>query len=170
MPGQRFIVLSCHDGTPAGAAPDFPSRMVQAQNAADPDVPCHTERVSWKPGRSTMVVPDHRLDPYRDLGAVVRFGDHEIMQIYVQVDAVSRQTSGHLWWRQWSRPREFVILHMLMEDGFQTDSWLMEDQLDDELRSWAEGRFDWLGQQHTLTWFDTQRSAALRETLRLDAT
>ena len=73
--------------------------------------------VPWNPDRSEAAVPDHRLDPYRDRGALVRLGDQEVMRIYVQVDALWTQTSGHLWWRRWSKPREFVILHMFLVDG-----------------------------------------------------
>ena len=124
----------------------------------------------WNPDRSEVAVADHRLDVYRDRGAFVSLGDQEVMQIYVQVDALWTQTSGHLWWRQFSRLREFVILHMLFEDGSQSDAWLMEGELDDELRSWAEGYFDWSGQQHALTWFDNQKSAVLRRALMLDGT
>lgn len=90
------------------------------------------------------------------------------MRIYVQVDALWTQTSGHLWWRQFSPLREFVILHMLFEDGSQSDAWLMEGDIDDELTSWAAGCFQWADQQHALTWFDKQESAALREALMLD--
>ena len=90
------------------------------------------------------------------------------MRIYVQVDSLWTLTSGHLWWRRWSKPREFVILHMLLKSDSQSDSWLWGVGLDNELRAWSEDRFEWAGQQHALTWFNRQRSAALRHTLLLD--
>lgn len=121
----------------------------------------------WRPDRSESSPVDHRLDPYRDRGGVVLLDDDQVFGIYVQVDALWTQISGHLWWRGWSPPGEFVIVHMLFDEA-QGDTWLADDALDDELTYWARGRFPWLGHEYRLTWFRAHESAALRRTLGLD--
>lgn len=125
--------------------------------------------VPRRPDRSQSPRTDHRLDPYRNRGGVVVLDDHQVLHVYVQVDALWTQTSGHLWWRRWSPPREFVILHMLFDDETQGDTWLVDDALDDELADWSKGRFKWDGHERPLTWFHAEESAGLRQTLGLDA-
>jgi hypothetical protein len=120
----------------------------------------------WRPDWSPSPV-DHRLDPYRDRGGVVLLDDG-VLRIYVQVDQMCTQVSGHLWWRRWSPPREFVILHMLLDEETPTDTYLDEEDLDNELTYWAGGRFLWLGREYPLAWFRTHESAALRHMLGLD--
>jgi hypothetical protein len=52
--------------------------------------------------------------------------------------------------------------------GDPTDTYLDEEDLDNELTYWAGGRFLWLGREYPLAWFRTHESAALRHTLGLD--
>ncbi|WP_030201824.1 hypothetical protein [Terrabacter tumescens] len=111
---------------------------------------------------------DHRLDPYRDRAAVVSDNGEPAMQVFIQVDLERKQTAGHLWWRRWSHPREFVVLHMLMCDGVQTDSWLSDEVLGDELDDWSQGRFMWDGKPMRIDWCDATKSEALRNELGLD--
>lgn len=122
----------------------------------------------WWPKDCDGGVVDHRIDPYRDRGAVVSDNGEPVMRVFVQVDLERQHAAGHLWWRRWSPPREFVVLHMLMRDGFQTDSWLSDEVLSDELDDWSQGRFRWDGRPMRIDWFEASQSQTLREQLGLD--
>ncbi|MFC7593689.1 hypothetical protein ACFQU3_00075 [Terrabacter sp. GCM10028922] len=67
----------------------------------------------WRPSDFDGAVVDHRIDPYRDRGAVVSDNGEPVMRVFVQVARERRLVAGRLWWRRWSEPQEFVILHML---------------------------------------------------------
>jgi len=133
-----------------------------ALTAARTDVGWNTPRVPWKPPFTDLVEVDHRLDPYRNRGASVGDTDRRVMRVYVQVDSLSTQRSGCLWWRVWSTPREFIVLHMLMEDGTYDDAWLWGTPLDEELLDWSQGIFRHQGRALPLRWLDAEQSATLQ--------
>ena len=93
--------------------------------------------------------------------------DRLVMRIFVQVDSLRTQRSGHLWWRKWSEPQEFVVLHIVMDDGTYDEAWLWGDSLEDELHEWSSGTFVYQGNEFALQWLDAIESVALRREIGL---
>lgn len=108
-----------------------------------------------------------RLDQYRHRAA--RFSDDSGRRgrFYVQPDVISTAISGHLWWTRWSPPQEFVILWIETPEGEDTDTWILPDDLDDELTDWARGQFRYIGETYRLTWLDDAATQAMRRALQL---
>lgn len=128
---------------------------------------CNTDAVPWQPPIE-LARTNTRLDPYRHRAA--RFRDHSGRSgtFYVEPDALSTQLSGYLWWRRWSPLEEFVILWIETPEGYNTDTWIRPDDLDDELNEWDQGRFRWIGGTYQLTWLDDGATQAIRRWLQIE--
>ena len=88
--------------------------------------------------------------------------------MYVQPEVMSTVVGGHLWWRRWSPPQEFVILVIQTPDHHFTDDWVSPDELDDELYDWDQGRFLYIGETYQLTWLDDAETAVIRGDFGID--
>jgi len=121
------------------------------------------ESVSWKPDWSQLVA-DPRLDPYRHRGASLSRDGVAFGTLYAEPDHLTTQTTGHLWWRSFSGPREFLKLWITI-DGYQTDAWTDGRELDADLENWNRGIFLFKGEPYVCTWLDDSQSADLRKDL-----
>lgn len=112
--------------------------------------------------------PNPRLDPYRHRAA--RFDDDSGRhgRFYVQPDVIATVVGGHLWWTRWSPSQEFVILWIETPEGEDADTWILPDDLKDELFDWDQGRFQFLGQTYRLTWLDDTKTQEIRRALHID--
>lgn len=123
----------------------------------------------WKPSFENPLL-NSRLDPYRHRAAEFHTVAGEIGTIYVQPELMSMTLRGHLWWREWERAREHVILWIEDPGVGPTDTWIMTDDLDDEIDHWKRERFPWLGEVCQLRWLDDEASRKLRQDLDIDET
>ena len=111
---------------------------------------------------------NQRLDPYRHRAAEFRDAAGNVGTIYVEPELMSTQLRGHLWWRTWERAREHVILWIDDPGLGPTDSWIMADDMDQEIDHWERHEFPWLGDMCQLTWLDTEASREMRRELEID--
>ncbi|MBK8446529.1 MAG: hypothetical protein IPL41_07590 [Micropruina sp.] len=109
------------------------------------------EQVSSKPDWNRSVAAS-RLDPYRHRAATLSRDGVEVGTLYVEPDHLTTQT-GHLWWRSFSDPREFVKLWITI-DGDSTDAWTDGQELDTDLENWSRGIFVFGGETYACTWLD----------------
>lgn len=103
-----------------------------------------------------------RLDPYRHRAARFELNSGGSRKFYVQPDVLSTLRSGHLWWKRWAPPEEFVILWVLEKNEYESDDWILPVELDSELDDWGQGTFRWKGETHQLTWLDEIEAQAIR--------
>lgn len=122
--------------------------------------------VPWKPDWSQLV-PDSRLDPYRHRAAALSRDGVAVGTLYAEPDHLTTRISGHLWWRSFSEPREFLKLWITI-DGRQTDAWTEGPQLDLDLGNWSRGIFLLGGEPYACAWFDDSQSADLRKQLGIE--
>jgi len=87
---------------------------------------------------------------------------------YVQPDVLSTVIGGHLWWRRWSPPEEFVILWIRTPDHHDTDTWVLPDDLIGEVDDWDQGIFRWVGEVLQLSWLDDTSTQAMRRALQIE--
>lgn len=127
---------------------------------------CKTDAVPWRP--PSVLARNPRLDPYRHMAARFSEDSGRSGTFYVEPDALSTVRSGHLWWRRWSPLEEFVILWVETPQGEDTDTWILPDDLDDELTDWDKGQFRWIGETYRLTWLDDDATRALRRALQIE--
>lgn len=80
----------------------------------------------------------------------------------MQPDVLSTLRSGHLWWKRWAPPEEFVILWVLEKNEYESNDWILPVELDSELDDWGQGTFRWKGETHQLTWLDEIEAQAIR--------
>ena len=118
----------------------------------------------WRPDFSLVGEhADPRLDGLRDRVAVIRRQDAVVLHMLVRSDFTCTQTGGHLWWRRWSEPREFLVLLGEDPEGqLVLDHWLEGDDLTDELVDWRQGRFRFRDECLDLVWVDGPEAAAIR--------
>lgn len=88
--------------------------------------------------------------------------------MYVQPDEIATQIGGHLWWTRWSPSEEFAILWIETPEGEDTDTWILPDDLEDEVSDWDQGRFRLFGETYRLTWLDDLATEAMRRELRIE--
>lgn len=53
-------------------------------------------------------------------------------------------------------------------EGYDYDTWILSDDLDDLLTGWDQGQFRWIGETYRLTWLDDATTDAIRRTLEID--
>jgi hypothetical protein len=108
--------------------------------------------------------PDHRLDPYRR--AIGRLRDNEeLVGLLATRVQIWWTTEGRCWRRRHVDPvelPEWLILTTNAEgqvvgDLFD-DGIVMEENLDQELRDWAVGRFRLRGEVLALEWMDGEEA------------
>lgn len=87
---------------------------------------------------------------------------------YVQPDVLSTVIGGHLWWRRWSPPEEFVILWIRTPDHHDTDTWVLPDDVSGEVDDWDQGIFRWVGEAYQLSWLDDTSTQAMRRALHIE--
>lgn len=125
--------------------------------------------MSWKP-RNFQAVRNARLDPYWNRAGVVSDGDKYISTVFVEISTMVTHVSGHLWWTQWGEPREFIILHERMADGFLNDHWIYDDNVDWHLDAWDKNTTWDMGELRDLRWLDEAGSAAIRQEFDVEPT
>jgi hypothetical protein len=108
-------------------------------------------------------VPDPRLSAYH--GAVARLfrGSEEIGLLLVRVEPHAQIRSGRLWWRRWAPSEDLPWLYMIV-DGTFNDSVLFADEIEDEVRDWEAGRFQYRGEVLLAQWVPPAEAAHLRRT------
>lgn len=113
-------------------------------------------------------IPHARLGPYRRRAGRIIDPEGSTGLIYVDVSVICTQLGGHLWWRRWSEPREFVILSMIYPDGLFDDPWLDREGLTAEIDTWRRGEFhghpyrDGKPTQYRLEWLTDEETARVR--------
>lgn len=112
--------------------------------------------------------PNPRLDRYRHRAARFRNDSGRRGHFYVQPSELATAISGHLWWKRWSPPQEFVILWIEDPDGRDTDTWILPEDLDAELDDWDRGQFRYLGDIYQLTWLGDDATNSIRQALQID--
>lgn len=120
----------------------------------------------WRPSMTYEQNP--RLDPYRHRAARFTDGAGRRGRFYVQPDGVAHKIGGHLWWTRWSPPQEMVALWVETADGYDTDAWILPDDLHDELSAWDREEFQFLGETYQLTWLDDSTTQSIRRALGID--
>jgi hypothetical protein len=89
---------------------------------------------------------DVRLDPYRERAGILTSAGDRDATLFLRMETWWTQTSGHLWWRQWSEPYEVPHGYMMLVDG-GFDDWLVgRDLLDDELSDWSQNKLRYVGE------------------------
>jgi hypothetical protein len=113
---------------------------------------------------------DHRLDPYRERGAILTSPGDRSATLFVRMETYWHHIGGHLWWRQWSEPFEVPHGYMVFAVG-GFDDWLVgREGLDEELRDWAQNRLRYVGEVLDIEWLDDAASRHVRDAvLGLDA-
>ncbi len=125
--------------------------------------------MSWK-AHNFSAVRNPRLDRYWNRAGVVSDGDRQLSTVFVEISSFVTQLSGHLWWKRFGEPYEFIILHERMADGFITDHFLMSDSLDEYLDAWDENTFWDMGEPRDVRWLDDVGSEAVRQELEVEPT
>jgi hypothetical protein len=125
--------------------------------------------MSWNPpAEAPRTARDQRLDGFRDRAAQVIDDEGSVLlTAYVQTEFRWSRTGGHLWWRHWSHPEEFVLLHHVTKDT-HTIAPLADVRLDEALDDWLGGRFEHSGKFFTLTWLELPESQQVRRDIGLD--
>jgi hypothetical protein len=125
--------------------------------------------MSWNPPRKAPPpARDQRLDGFRDRAArVFDEEDSVLLTLYVQTDFRWRRAGGHLWWRRWSHPEEFVLLHRVSEDA-HTIASLMDERLEAARDDWRAGRFEHSGKVSHLVWLEPFESQQVQRDIGLD--
>lgn len=109
-------------------------------------------------------VADPRLDPYRHRAASLSSKGLALGALYAEPDHVATQSTGHLWWKSFCEPREFLKLWITIS-GRQTDAWTDGRELDEDLENWRRGIFVFEGESYECTWLDDTQSAKIRRDL-----
>lgn len=79
----------------------------------------------------------------------------EVGWLLVHLDAYATQTSGHLWWRRFSRPEDALDLYWIV-DGEFGDTITTGERVPDELRDWLAGHFRLRGEVLQLEWTSSE--------------
>ncbi len=108
------------------------------------------------------------LAPFVDRAAEVWDGDEFAGLVYVEADWFSELLRGHLWWRRWGRPREFVTLYLRRQDG-TFDQWRITDldEVDASILDLNRERLTIDGRRHRITWLTPTASASVAAEFRL---
>lgn len=61
-----------------------------------------------------------------------------------------------------------VTLWVETPDGYDTDAWILPDDLHDELSAWDRGEFQVLGETYQLTWLDDATTQSKRRAPGID--
>jgi hypothetical protein len=123
--------------------------------------------VTLRPSFENPII-NPRLAPYRHRAAEFRDGAGKVGTIYVEPQLGAAHMRGHLWWRQWERAREHVILWIDDPTLGPTDAWIMADDLDEEIDHWERHEFAWIGNVCELTWLDAKASREMSRELDID--
>lgn len=115
----------------------------------------------WKPDLE-FHARNPRLATYRHRAACFSNDSGERGRFYVEPDVFSMVTSGHLWWSRWSQPRECIHLWIEAPVGRDTDTYVLPDDLDEELNDWDRGQFGYMGETYQLTWLDDAMTLTMR--------
>jgi hypothetical protein len=105
--------------------------------------------------------PDSRFNEYRERVARLFRGDEEVGLLLVRVEPFAQVLSGRLWWTRWSEPYDVLWMWTIV-DGEFSDSYLPDEAVDEELRGYADGRYEHYGEGLLLKWTTPQESAHLR--------
>ena len=152
------------EGRPAGSLQDRDHKRVGAVPDGGELWPPGTSlgSVSWKPDFSHHK-PDPRLAQYEGRVARICRAQEEVGALLVRLDAWCTKTSGHLWWRRWSRAQDTLELWMYLDGSF-TDDYVTAEHVEQELADWQAGRFRYCGEVLHLVWTPPDEPAHLRRT------
>ena len=79
--------------------------------------------------------PDPRFDRYRGRFGRLFRGDQEVGLVLVEVETVSAQAGGHLWWRRWGSTQD-VLQVWTVVDGRPSDSSVGHEHSEGELQDY----------------------------------
>ncbi|GAA1121692.1 hypothetical protein [Citricoccus alkalitolerans] len=124
----------------------------------------------WNPPAMSEAeeVPHPHLGPYRRRAGRITAPDGSTGLIYINVSVICTRLGGHLWWRRWSAPQEFVMLFVDCPDGLFDDAWLDGEDLMSEIDTWQRGEFhghpyrDDEPTWYRLEWLNDEESARVR--------
>jgi hypothetical protein len=95
--------------------------------------------MSWRPPyENEPQARDARLDPCRERAAILTSSRDLDATLFLRMESYWPQTSGHLWWRQWSEPYESPHGYMVFTNGGFTDWVVYPNVLDEELLVWSQ--------------------------------
>lgn len=117
----------------------------------------------WKPPADLPSIPNPRIDPFRDrAGALTRLDDGSAAgQVYIEVEQVSAQLGGGLWWRRWGPWRDSLLIYVEIGDEID-DISIGEPHIDDEIDEWRTGRFSHGDDEYAVEWLDDTETARVR--------
>jgi hypothetical protein len=107
------------------------------------------------------LVPDARLDRYRDRVATLLRDGTPRGYLLPSVEKVRTRLGGHFWWTRWSEPREFLMCEVALGDeasGYEIRDFWVDRDLDEELARWEQGRLLFGGDEYTLQWMSVEAS------------
>ena len=113
------------------------------------------------------VVPDHRIDFYRDRAAYLYRGGDKAATLLVRADTLWTRRGGCLWWSRWSAPREILHGFLVTEEGGFDDFLIESRDLEDELGAWRVGRFAYRGELFRVRWLDATESQRVMDAFGL---
>jgi hypothetical protein len=106
---------------------------------------------------------DVRLDPYRERAAILTSRGDLDATLFLRMETYWTQTSGHLWWRQWSEPYELPHGYMEFMNG-EFDDWIVyPDVLDQDLADWSGNKLRYVGELLDVEWLDDEASRHVRD-------
>jgi hypothetical protein len=122
------------------------------------------ECVPWRPPYEIEAqARDARLDPYRERAAILTSPGGLVATLFVRMETYWTQTSGHLWWRQWSGPYEVPHGYMMLADG-GFDDWVVgQELLHEDLTDWSQNKLRYDGEVLDIEWLDDRASRHVRD-------
>lgn len=118
----------------------------------------------WRPAHELPAqARDARLDPYRERAAILTSRADLDATLFLRMEAHWTQTSGHLWWRQWSEPCELPHGYMVFTNG-EFDDWIVSpDELDQDCADWSKNKLRYVGELLDVEWLDDEASRHVRD-------